>query len=581
MRFASDASAVLVPLLGLALLGGMPEHAQAQDFWDLFRPPRPSGEVRPSPNKQAMPGPGAGGGAGSYSTTPPWLEPRSRPVERADLAPAIADGSGLPVELWRGVEIKNLEAALAEIDIPPRSPALHALWRRMLRSSALPPAGTNDSHFLALRLEALYRSGLLDDMGEILDASSATAPEIQALRARRDVGLGRREAGCRAAKALAALNTGQREHLKGEAQLFAGYCAAVSGDAAGAGLAAALAREEGLEAELPLAVLNGVASGTKPKLHLEKRALLIDYRFLELLGPINAAQLLERAEPALLAVLARDGAGDAGMQIVAAEAAFRLNIVSASVVLAAYAREQRGPSSEAASRRANLFNTLEGTESADLRARAMRSLLEHTGGEGQRTETARLLAPALLKLPPSPELGWFATPAVEIALSGGEFATARRWAQTRFPGHWLALVAIADAEGGAPLKEALGAIDDLARGGQINVDALQRLVTVLDALNIEMPMTLWDAASRAPQPAYGYLPETGLLADLAQSSKRKELGRTVLLVMRALGRNGPAGAHVLALRDAIAALKRVGLEADARRLGVEALLPMWPRAVAN
>jgi hypothetical protein len=51
--------------------------------------------------------------------------------------------------------------------------------------------------------------------------------------------------------------------------------------------------------------------------------------------------------------------------------------------------------------------------------------------------------------------------------------------------------------------------------------------------------------------------------------------------MRALGRNGPAGAHVLALRDAIAALKRVGLEADARRVGVEALLPIWPRAVAN
>lgn len=581
MRFASDASAVLVPLMGLALLGGMPRHAQAQDFWDLFKPARPNTEATPAPKKQAMPAPGAGGAAGSYSTTPPWLEPRSRPVERADLSPAIADGSGLPVELWRGVEIKSLEAALAEIDIPPRSPELHALWRRMLRSSAFPPAGTSEDHFLALRLEALYRSGLLDDMGEILDASSSTAPEIQALRARRDVGLGRREAGCRAAKALAALNAGQRAHLKGEAQLFAGYCAAASGDTAGAGLAAALAREEGLEAELPLAVLNGVASGTKPKLHLEKRALLMDYRFLELLGPVNAAQLLERAEPALLAVLTRDGTGDARLQIAAAEAAFRLNIVSASVVLAAYVRGQRGPSSEPASRRADLFKTLEGAVSADLRARTMRSLLEHADRAGQRAETARLLAPALLKLPPSPELGWFAGPAVEIALSGGEFAAARRWAETRFPAHWLALVSIADAEGSARLKEALAAIDDLARSGRITIDALQRLVTVLDALNIEMPMTLWDAASRAPQPAHGYLPETGLLADLAQSSKRKELGRTVLLVMRALGRSGPAGAHVLALRDAIAALKRVGLEADARRVGVEALLAIWPRAVAN
>ena len=112
--------------MGLALLGGMPRHAQAQDFWDLFKPARPNTEATPAPKKQAMPAPGAGGAAGSYSTTPPWLEPRSRPVERADLSPAIADGSGLPVELWRGVEIKSLEAALAEIESAPRSPELHA-----------------------------------------------------------------------------------------------------------------------------------------------------------------------------------------------------------------------------------------------------------------------------------------------------------------------------------------------------------------------------------------------------------------------------------------------------------------------
>ena len=75
------------------------------------------------------------------------------------------DASGLPLELWRGLDLKTLEELLAGLELPPRSPALHQLWRRMLLSSATPPAGApNPEHFLALRLEALYRSGLLADM---------------------------------------------------------------------------------------------------------------------------------------------------------------------------------------------------------------------------------------------------------------------------------------------------------------------------------------------------------------------------------------------------------------------------------
>ena len=68
----------------------------------------------------------------------------SRPI----MAP---DTSGLPLELWRGLDLKTLEELLAGLELPPRSPALHQLWRRMLLSSATPPAGApNDEHFVAL-----------------------------------------------------------------------------------------------------------------------------------------------------------------------------------------------------------------------------------------------------------------------------------------------------------------------------------------------------------------------------------------------------------------------------------------------
>ena len=107
------------------------------------------------------------------------------------------------------------------------------------------------------------------------------------------------------------------------------------------------------------------------------------------------------------------------------------------------------------------------------------------------------------------------------------------------------------------------------------------MVTVLDALDITVPLRLWEAAGRIAQPSGGHLPETGVLGELAQAAQQKEAGRTILLVMRALGPDGPEGANALALGDSIRALKRTGLDADARRLAVEALYGAWPRTSGN
>jgi hypothetical protein len=96
-----------------------------------------------------------------------------------------------------------------------------------------------------------------------------------------------------------------------------------------------------------------------------------------------------------------------------------------------------------------------------------------------------------------------------------------------------------------------------------------------------VPIPLWEAASRTPQPTSGYLPETGVLSELQDAAKKKEFGHTVLLAMKTLGPNGAEGAHMIALGDSIRALKRAGLEPDARRLGLEALLGAWPRTAAN
>ena len=199
-----------------------------------------------------------------------------------------------------------------------------------------------------------------------------------------------------------------------------------------------------------------------------------------------------------------------------------------------------------------------------------------------------MIAPAITTLAPAEELTWFAETAAEIGLASGQYEMTRRWvALATSPdrpdtnlSHWLALTDIADPKAsnrGADLEALL----PLANRGRFQPEALHRVATVLDALNYNVPIPLWDAASRTPQPDGGYLPPTGVLSELQDAAKKKEYGRTVLLTMKTLGPNGAEGAHIIALGDSIRALKRAGLEPDARRLALEALLFAWPRGAAN
>lgn len=565
-------------LLGLAPADA-PAQSTSDDVWNPFKwldpPPRRKDPLPPVDRAKLEP--------------PAPAAPRSTSVESSDLSPIMApDSSGLPLDLWRGLQMADLEQLLATLDLPPRSPALHGLWRRMLLSSASPPPGdvASPDHFAALRLEALYRSGLLGDMAQL---AVSAGPLSQVLLVRKDIGLGAGETACAAAKSFSASGTNLLGRLRGEVQVLTGYCAAAAGDAAAAGLAANLAREEGIADGVALGVLHGVSMGTKPRLALPARVSLLDYRFLALLGPVSEVEILDKAEPALFVVLAGIPTSDLRMRTVAAEAALRLNAMPPEAVAEVY-RRQPEPSGRATAndagdpvlRRARLFRAVEATQAPDLKARLLRALLDDARRVGIHTQTTRMLAPLVAQLWPSSETSALAEPVIEIALMGGEYELARRWAETAANlQHWLALIDLATPPPRRAPVGGLAGVEELARRGRLNVEVLHRLATVLDALDVDVPMGIWEAASRVPQPATGHLPETGVLADLMQSSQRKDTGRTVLVAMRALGPGGAEGANILALGDVVRALKRAGLEADARRVALEALFAVWPRAPGN
>ncbi|MCB1483778.1 MAG: hypothetical protein KDJ17_02670 [Hyphomicrobiaceae bacterium] len=553
---------------------------------DAYRPPEGSGSTLHVP--------------GSAPATAVLHDSLGPAVESSELAPVMAgDGSALPYELWRGVDIPGFEKLISEIEIPPRSPALHDLWKRLITSNVTPPAGqTGDVKFTALRLEALYRSGLVSEAAAELANASPDDPVVALFAARNALANADRNKACALSQHVVGLKADTPKVVIAQAALLNGYCAAVSGDTAGAGLAAELAREAGLQQTPGLAALDAISIGVKPAAKIEGRLGLIDYRLLEAAGAPPPASDLDKAEPALLVALTNDSASPPDLRLAAAEAGAKLNGVSPDALAAIYSALSTPQHVESllsgsgglagAPRRAALFKAAEAERTPMKKTRLIRALVDDARANGLAFPVMMMLARTTAQVPVQPELSWFTETAAEIGLVSANYKMTYDWvalSQAASPDgsgytHWLALADIAGANI-EPQGQHLAELEVLAQHSRFSPDALNRLATVLDALQYMVPIPLWEIASRSPQPTTGYLPETGVLSELRDAAKKKEFGHTVLLAMKALGPSGAEGANMIALGDSIRALKRAGLEPDARRLGFEALFASWPRTAIN
>lgn len=514
-------------------------------------------------------------------------------VERDELAPVMAaDGSGLPYELWRGLDVTSLETLISELEIPPRSPVLHGLWKRLITSHVAPQSGAlADTKFTALRLEALYRSGLAQEAAsELSKLNAAEDPLLSTLAARNALASGNAAQACEITQKAAGLKSQMPKQLKSQAILMSGYCAVVAKDTSGAGLAAEIAREEGLEQSLALDALDAISIGAKIKPEPNQKISLIDYRLAEQAGGLSHKAVLDHGEPALLVALANDPSTPANLGMPASEAATRLNALSSDTLAAIYRANAKNEqtdvllassASSSLDRRVGLFKAAETEQTPQKKTRLIRAFLDDAKRHGMTLTAMQMVAPTTAQIGPQPELSWFAETASEIGVASGQTDVTRRWVSLDPSlAHWLALADIADAAKSGRDAD-LSTLENLAVRGRFSSDGLHRLATVLDALNYNVPIPLWDSASRTPQPSGGYLPPTGVLSSLQDAAKKKEFGRTVLLVMKTIGPNEADGAHMIALGDSIRALKRAGLESEARRLGVEALIETWPRMATN
>lgn len=531
------------------------------------------------------------------------------PVETAPMSPPPgsdnAPASGFSAGFWQGTSLADASAAMAKAGLPLRSPTLARLWRQAMLTNE-EAAGGAPGQFLAMRLDGLYRAGLLKDAAALIAQSPKTTDAVQlAAAAHVLLGLGDDGKACAAVKAIPLSGGPLKGRARNDALLMVAYCAARDKQPNHASLAAEVMRDQHFAEPLALAVLDSLAESKTPKLPRTDNLTLIDYKFLSLLGNVPAERFLPRATPDVIVAIASDPTADPVARLGAAEAAARINAIEDADLAALYRAAAFQPQQLAdpgsalpalppQMQRALLFLSAEHEASPARKSEAVRQLLATARRDAIFAPIARLAAPLLDAVRPTPDLAAESEPAVEALLAAGRFDHAVGWTllggTTAGPGgnpllHWLALVDIGDGEGHVPHGSAMKYAEDLATGGGFSPIMLQRLATVLDALHYDVPAGIQQAAQSASasisKADQGRAPDAGVLAKLAAAGDARSAGAAVLWTIANMGGEPATAAHPTALSAAIKALEAVGLDADARRLALEALIEAWPPRVTG
>jgi hypothetical protein len=470
--------------------------------------------------------------------------------------------STLPPDLWRGLDAGAMQQLLAQVPMPSSSPALASLLARALATS---PEGSGSE--MAVKMAALERAGRVNELIDML--GQANEPDALAAYALALLAAGRNDEAC------AVQLGGPADGLTKRASfLIPAYCAAASGDRDAARNALDIARDNGVDIGFASRAIAGQGAGGP----LPRSVDVLDYLFLKLGQSATRPDIAAKASPELLFLLARDDEASPELRVAAAERAAALNIIDGETLAAVYRdAAPRLPKSaqSPAALRAKLFASLEAQTSEKIRAESIDALL--ASGKDARIEIPMAQAMAQSSVPQDMQAASFAETSVRVAALAGDDQTA--WDLTEQAGDrvrsWQLLLVTTD-----PLSDrARSALDsgvEIALKAGLPGPLLQRLVTALDALGEEVPIPLWDLAAKTPQPDDGYLPPTGLLSTLKEAADAGDTGRTILLAAAAFGPDGPQGAHLIALGDGLRALRRVGLDTEARRLAFEALYAHWP-----
>lgn len=509
-------------------------------------------------------------------------------VEPDYAGPLEAAEGGFGIEMWRGTDRALVERLLPRLPLVPESPALRDLARRLLLSNAAAPPGPSGGlNLMVVRAERLAALGRPADAAALLRLVPSAQMTGEAARrlAESLLLLGETDAACAEVEAGIARFT---EDVFWQKALI--VCQAENGRRSEALLGLDLLREQAEEDEAFLALAEELAGlGGREVASLPQPTPLHIALFRALARPLPA-DALAVGDPAVLAAAATL-ATDPVERLLAAERAARAGALDPAGLAQLYEADGALPGALAAAalgegaaigprERAALYRAAAAAASAEERAALLQRILQAARGADYPAAVAVHL-PLLQQLAPTPPVAWFAAEAGRALYMAGRYEQAGAWlslaqisdhpaAAEAVPALWL-LARIAGRA--APLAWDARAVESWQRSAAAKAGGgAARLFAVLEAFG-ENPAEAWRMLADGRAEPAGRSPDPALWFALGSAAEAGRLGETVLLSLMSLGEGGVAAADPILLARVLESLRRVGLEAEARTLAFEALLP--------
>ncbi|AWK86308.1 hypothetical protein [Azospirillum thermophilum] len=543
-------------------------------------------DARPLPSS-GVPGESAADEANPIVKRPAAVRAEPLGAPDPDGAGPLTGAQGMGDQPWQGVARSAVLDLVADLPVATPSPAVKTLQRRLLLSAGSPAAKPEDPApphgFGALRVAKLAA------MGDPRGAAGLAALLPQALAD---------EATARAltdAELLSDAIDCPRAIERGKAFQAAYWvklellCRARGADRAAAGDLLPRLREVAEPTDPFLPVAESLAGGAPPAVRTLAEADALTLAALRTLRVALPADSLSLTDPARLAAVAASEATEPAVRATAGERAAASLFLDARALTDIYRTVQ--PKGDELLRMADVAAR---DRSARSRALLHQAMLGTMDG-GRRVALARLavelVEPPLLSGPvgnaatalldtvsPTPDAAALAPSAARLYYALGRGDVARRWHELALrTGRsadvaWLwpmgAVLGLMRPDSLAGwLDEALRGADDPARGRVAGQLAL------LQATGFPVPEEAWVKATGAAPPAAPDRPPTAdpvLWQRLTEASAAGRVGETVLASLLLLGEGGPAAAAPLVTARVVAALRGIGLEADARAIAREA-----------
>jgi len=497
---------------------------------------------------------------------------------------------GFAGTLWSGSARSAVSARIAQLPAAPNSPAMQSLMRRLLLTSAQPPAGTappDEPSFLALRLSKILANGWLDESA-MLAAQSArddsfarqTAAEALLLQ-------GRDGDACSDATAMRQ-SASDPYWLK-----LRVLCYLQSQDTSAATLTLDVMRERGIEDEAFFALAGALAEGAaapqitalpRPSgLHL---ALL---RHANKSAPANLAAWV----PAT-ALLSQSN--DVDVRLTASERAAAAGLLPADQLRMAYEAdtftpdqlddpEEWAPKLSPARANALYLQSITKRTLPAARAAAFAAALQRAESQNRFALFAQMTDELALQIQPSPQTAWLAPYIERVLLQSGRDKAVEQWLMTlNAPSDAPTVNAIQihlafarpSTENIARLQGAMTWLGEnaLLPGGAKDwlMDRATREIPLLEALGYVIPPDAQWAASATTAGVVPQGPAAEALIALTRTAQDGRVGETALNALVALGQGGPTRAQGQTVARVVKALMAVGLRNEARAIATEAVL---------